>query len=64
MVLNTNKYRYIVHTLVKHGWGYYKKEKDSVIYWVDPQFPQAPDYRTKFAYIKLRERTSYDGQDA
>lgn len=61
MGLNKTKYIYIVNTLVKNGWGYYRRENSTVIWWVDPDYTH--DYRTKDAYIKMRERQQWDGQD-
>jgi len=62
MVLNMTKYIYIVNTLAKHGWGYYKRDNSTVIWWVDPLMP-AVDMRTKDAYIAFRERCEWDGHN-
>jgi len=60
MRLNKVKYIYLANTLMKHGWGYYRKEVSTVIWWVDPLNP-INDLRIKQAYSLLRERN--DGSD-
>ncbi len=62
MKLNTEKYKYIAHTLIKHGWHVYQQPTSTVLTWVDPQHCKN-HYRLKDAYTKLIERQGWDGQD-
>ena len=58
MVLNKDKFVYIGMALIKRGWGYYRREGSTIVWWVDPLLTQ--DFRMKGAYKIMRIQEGWD----